>query len=174
MMSILVSLSDLFGPDAQVIQLESGKEKSKPVYVAVLYSLIFPIVATAFTMVVKYINKTLKLNTNDWLQMYNLIWSTICTVLCIVHFVKNSETFSWKFLLEGMISGICTTIGATFATLALQVENAPQGPTTAVMNTRIMMLVIIDCFVSRSLPSILQWIGLLFGILGTLIVSIPD
>ena len=66
-MGILVSLSDLFGDDAKVVKLDDSIEERTPTYVAVLYGLIFPGFASFFTLMVKYVNKQLKLETNDWM-----------------------------------------------------------------------------------------------------------
>ena len=62
----------------------------------------------------------------------------------------------------------------TFAVRALTIEGAPQGPTTAVIGLRIILVVFIDSLNSRVLPTSLQWIGFIFCIMGILTLSMPD
>ena len=84
-MTILISLSDLFGPDAKEEKLNDPNGKTTPVYVAVLYAFIYPVVATAFTMTVKYI-KMLKLSADDWLLGYNFVWALVVSIIAIIYF----------------------------------------------------------------------------------------
>ena len=65
-------------------------------------------------------------------------------------------------------------IGATFAVYALNVEGHPQGPKVAVMQSRIVLLVLLDSLFKRTFPSYMQWIGLIVGITGTLILTVPE
>ena len=65
-------------------------------------------------------------------------------------------------------------IGATFAVYALNVEGHPQGPKVAVMQSRIVLLVLLDSLFKKTLPSYMQWIGLIVGITGTLILTVPE
>ena len=65
-MAIFIALSDLFGPEAPIDQLQAS-EKQAPVYIAVLYSFIFPIAGTFMVMLTAYVNRNLKLSSNDWI-----------------------------------------------------------------------------------------------------------
>ena len=93
----------------------------------------FPAAATFFTLIVKYTNKTLKLDGDDWMQGYNLIFGFVCTLIGIASWLTHEGTFSWTYLYQGAISGTCTMIGATFAVYALNIDGAPQGVKVAVM-----------------------------------------
>ena len=64
-MTILVSLSDLFSSANEEKMLVPDDQESVSVYVAVLFSLIFVAVATSFTMVIKYVNKSIRLKSTD-------------------------------------------------------------------------------------------------------------
>ena len=170
-MSIMVSLADLFGPEAKPIELDSNQ--ITPTYKAILTALLFPLVATAFTIKIKYI-KILKISTEDWLFAYNLSWGFVFCLIAIAYWWINPENFELKFLVIGSVSGICTIIGCLLATYALRVDGAPQGPTCALFNSRIIFLVIIDAVVMQVSPPLIQWLGLLAGVFGTLILAIPD
>ena len=71
--TILVSLSELFSDkaEAQVISVE----QSVPTYVAVLATLVMPIVTTFFANVIRYADVNLKLDPSDWTCSYMLIMS---------------------------------------------------------------------------------------------------
>ena len=170
-MSIMVSLADLFGPEAKPIELDSNQ--ITPTYKAILTALLFPLVATAFTIKIKYI-KILKISTEDWLFAYNLAWGFVFCFVAIAHWWMNPENFELRFLIIGSVSGICTIIGCLLATYALRVDKAPQGPTCALFNSRIIFLVIIDAVVMQVSPTLIQWLGLFAGVLGSLILAIPD
>ena len=142
-MSILVALSDLFSPDAQVIKLDLNSEKKVPIYVAVLSSLIFPLTCSVMTMIVKY-SKTLKLDATDWVCGNSLLYGIIAAVAGIVNFLNEKGTFRWSYLVQGFVGGSLTMLGAALITKALMVDKAPNGPTIAVYNSQIMMLVVID------------------------------
>ena len=63
--------------------------------------------------------------------------------------------------------------GALFAVYAINVPG-PSGPKMAVMQCRVVLLVLLDSLLKRTVPSYMQLIGLVVGIFGTLILSIPD
>ena len=65
-MAILVALSDLFSGNAQEIKLDPTVEKKVPIYVAILYSLIFPLSAGFMNTLVKYTKVNLRLEAPDW------------------------------------------------------------------------------------------------------------
>ena len=65
-MAILVALSDLFSENAEEIKLDQAVEKKIPIYVAILYSLIFPLSAGFMNTLVKYTKINLRLEATDW------------------------------------------------------------------------------------------------------------
>ena len=93
LMSILISLSDLFGPNAQAIKRDGLTKETVPVYEAVLYSLIFPLSGTFMTFLIRYNNVVLRLDSIDAAHSFALIYSLIGTVACIIHFLNNEGTF---------------------------------------------------------------------------------
>ena len=145
-MVILISLSDLFGPAAKVEILDGMIEQATPVYIAVLYAFLFPIVDVVFANVVKYI-KVLKLSADDWLFGYNFAWSLVVSIIAIYCWQKDVVAFELKYLIAGSISGVCTMIGALLATHALKIDGAPQGPTMALCNSKLLLLVAIDSII---------------------------
>ena len=67
-----------------------------------------------------------------------------------------------------------TLFGTVLGISALNVDGAANGPTCAVLNAQIMLLLVVDLIIQHTVPSLMQWSGLILGVLGTLILSIPD
>ena len=63
--TICVSLSELFQAEdsKQEIKVVDGRT---PIYVAVLTSLVFPLVCAIFSVLIKYADKNLRLDAFDW------------------------------------------------------------------------------------------------------------
>ena len=70
--------------------------------------------------------------------------------------------------------GCCTVMAACTSIMALNVDGAPAGPCVAVMSSQIIISLVVDCIIQLQAPVLLQWIGLIFGIIGTLVLSVPD
>jgi hypothetical protein len=71
--SVLVSLSELFSDKAQDINVEH----QIPTYIAILASLVMPVVCTFFVNLIKYADKNLKLDPTDWTCSYMLLFSAV-------------------------------------------------------------------------------------------------
>ena len=65
-MTVFIAISDIFGPNADTVKIDEISEEKVPIYVAVLYSLLFPIAGSLMTMLIKYQHKYLRLNSTDW------------------------------------------------------------------------------------------------------------
>ena len=65
-MTVFIAISDIFGPNVEDIKIDESTEEKVPVYVAVLYSLLFPVAGSANVMIIQYQNKYLRLYTTDW------------------------------------------------------------------------------------------------------------
>ena len=65
-MTVFIAISDIFGSNADTVKIDEISEEKVPIYVAVLYSLLFPIAGSLMTMLIKYQSKYLRLNSTDW------------------------------------------------------------------------------------------------------------
>ena len=92
---------------ALIISLPNHTEKTvvkaemtdlTPTYQAVLLGLMFPVFTSAWTLLVKYVNRTVRLEQNDWMFAYNLILGVFLTTIGIFSFYRDEETFSWTHL----------------------------------------------------------------------------
>ena len=80
-MSILVSLSDLFSNDKKLEKDVVITSDRMPIYKAILYSLVYPVVCTIMTYVVKFAYKSLKLASFDFAMAYQFFYSWVFFIL---------------------------------------------------------------------------------------------
>ena len=171
-MSIFVGLSDLFGSKQAGIIVIVGDRM--PMYKAVLYSMIYPVVATSGTFIAKYAYNTVRITSIDFVMTFTFIYSWVFFILGIIQWTSHGVEFTWKYFIQGTIVGCCTVMAACTSIMALNIDGAPAGPCVAVMSSQIIISLIVDCIIQLQAPVPLQWIGLIFGIIGTLVLSIPD
>ena len=83
-MAILIALSDLFGDNPATVKLEPDSERT-PAWHAVLVAFIYPLMASFMTLLNKYANVTLKVDSTDWVYAHTLAFSVVCTAIGAVH-----------------------------------------------------------------------------------------
>ena len=110
----------------------------------------------------------------DASMFYYLLNGIFLIVPSIFVFSLNPSSFSKHYFMQGFWGSIASTVACTFVDYALGMKDAPKGPVVALLNTRIVLVLIIDALIAKSVLTAMQWIGLLFGIIGTLILCIPD
>ena len=72
----------------------------------------------------------------------------------------------------GLASAIINTLG--LVAVAKAFASGPAGPVSAVSSISNIILVIIEAFKKRQVPTIYQFIGLILGIAGSLVLVIPE
>lgn len=98
LMSILVSLSDLFGnPTTETTMVIIGKRM--PVYEAVLYSLVFPVMATAMTLLIKYSYHNMRVSGVDFGMAFLLFYSMVFFAIGLYMWISNAVEFTWRYFL---------------------------------------------------------------------------
>ena len=172
-MAILISLADLFTQDAEEVEIVGKLETKLPVYKALLLSLIYPFGVVMFVRLIK-IASNMRLNLIDWSMAYFLLSGIVLIIPSIIVFATNKSIFSWYYFVQGFGGSFCSCIAGTLADYALGLKHAPPGPTVAFLNVRIVIVVLVDALLNQFMPSYIQWIGLVIGIAGTLILSMPD
>lgn len=80
--------------------------------------------------------------------------------------------FSFYYFWIGLVSAIINTLG--LVAIANAFRSGPGGPVSAVSSISNILLVVIECIKTHEIPTILQWVGLILGIVGSLILVIPD
>ena len=93
-MSILVALSDLYGEESAKDTVIVGEHM--PIYKALLYSLIFPVVATAMTFMVKYASKTVRISSYDFAWAFQFFYSWVFLALGVYKWISHDVDFTLK------------------------------------------------------------------------------
>ena len=94
-MSVLVSLSDLFSGHGDSIQEIVITEQRMPIYKAVLYSMVFPVVGTAMTYIVRYANNTVRLESFDFAMGFQFIFSIVFFLIGLWQWLSHGVEFTW-------------------------------------------------------------------------------
>ena len=157
---------------SQNVPLTPEEEESTPMWVAVLASLVMPIVCTFFIMVIKYSNETLNNDPRDWTTALWLI-ASICWQISGVVAFSQDETFEWSKFINGSIASALNLAGCLFVITCFS-TGAPAGPASALVNMQTVLVVIIAAIASGIMPSWIEIVGLLIGIFGAMLLTIPD
>ena len=67
-----------------------------PVYKAVLYSMVFPVVGTAMTYIVKYANNTVRLESFDFAMGFQFIFSVVFFLIGLWQWLSHGVEFTWE------------------------------------------------------------------------------
>ena len=147
--TILVSLSELFSDKAEVQVITA--EESVPTYVAVLATLVMPLVTTFFANVIRYVDVNLKLDPSDWTCSYMLIMSIVFQIVGIVYFNTKVE-FNLYLWIRGSIGSVFNCLGLIFLIGALNTPNAPYGPIGALVNLQSIVICVVEAVRNLTVP----------------------
>ena len=148
--TILVSLSELFSDKAE-IQVISAEE-SVPTYVAVLATLVMPLVTTFFANVIRYADVNLKLDPSDWTCSYMLIMSIAFQIVGIVNFSNGNVEFNLNLWIRGTVGSVFNCLGLIFLIGALNTPNAPYGPIGALVGLQSILICVVEAVRNRTVP----------------------
>ena len=116
----------------------------------------------------------MRLNLIDLSMAYFLISSIILTIPSVIIFATNRSFFSWNYFIQGSGGSFFTCIAGTLSDYARGRKDCQSGPQVALINVRIVIVILVDALLNHFMPSYIQCIGLVIGIVGTLVLSIPD
>lgn len=100
------------------------------------------------------------------------LYSFGCTVYAVFRFGYQGDTFDWDCFYAGSMSAILNTVG--FMMLGISVVIGYAGPANALNSIQAVVLTMLSISVMHQIPSRLQVIGMILGMVGTIIVSIGD
>lgn len=132
-----------------------------------------PVVCVFMVVLNRHVLVTLKVSADDYTFAYFFTLSLALTIAAAVHFGNNPELFDvalfWQgFLASGFNLISCFIAGLAFAT------GGPVGVIAALLSSQCVILTILFALVNATVPNFLQIIGLITGVLGALVISIPD
>ena len=172
--ALLVSLSQVIAPATVDPSLAgSSPADQTPLWVAVLCSCIMPLVCTFFIIVIKHSNETLMLDAKDWTIAYWGLASLVFQICGIVSFMGNEGSFDMAKWVNGFIASLFNLIGSLFA-ISSYATGCPIGPCSALITTQTIVVVVASAILTQTMPPRLQIIGLLFGIFGAMLLTIPE
>lgn len=177
--AVCVSLSEVISPaDAQtssaIISGDSAEAGDKlPVWIAVLSSFAMPVICSMFIIVIKHANETLKLTARDFTIAYWAVMSLVFQIVGIVSFVQNEGSFKLYLFINGFLASFFNLVGCVFAISSFQ-TGAPIGPTSALISTQVIFVTVAVSLWKMEMPLPLQTVGLVIGMIGALMLTIPD
>ena len=121
-MTVFISLSDLFSKDKEDLTVLQDPHRKYPVYKALLLALLHPLTVVFFVQSIRATCK-LRLNLIDMSMAYFLISSIVITVPSLIMFATTSVNFSWYYFWQGFGGSVASCIGATLADLAFGKKN---------------------------------------------------
>jgi len=171
--AIFISLSEVFkASDPDSPEVVTADEDKTPVWVAILVSFCPP---TFFSLnifvVLKYVNETLKIDAMDFAVAYWGMASAVYQIFAIFYFLQVEDSFDWGLWVNGSIASLLNLIGGIFSICAYATM-APPGPSTALIGNQTIIVIIVSAVMLGKVPSGLQIIGLIFGILGSLVLTV--
>ena len=171
--TICVSLSELFQGDESKLEVRLVEGRT-PIYVAVLVSLVFPIVCAVFSCLIKYADKKLRLDAFDWNCSSMGMMSLAFQIVGIINFSSGAVEFNLGHFVRGSFGSLGNLSGTVWIIAAFNSDGAPFGPILALVNMQAILVMIVDAIRSQTIPYSLQFVGLALGIFGALLLTIPD
>ena len=171
--TICVSLSELFQGDESKLE-QRLVEGRTPIYVAVLVSLVFPIVCAVFSCLIKYADKNLRLDAFDWNCSSLGIMCLAFQIVGVINFSSGAIEFNLGHFIRGSFGSLGNLSGTVWIIAAFNSDGAPFGPILALVNMQAILVMIVDAVRSQTLPYSLQFVGLALGIFGALLLTVPD
>lgn len=162
-----ISLSNLFeGSDDYADPVDP-----LPIYVPVLFSCLLPVIFSCFGMFTKYVFGVKKIAPDDFTFAYFLIFKGSVFVLSPIYFMNND--IDWSLYIMGFFGSMLDVSGCYFANAAVATGN-PVGPIFALCDSQWLFVTILVAIVAGIIPHWMQLIGLCFGGVGALILSLTE
>ena len=145
-----------------------------PVYAAVLVSLLMPLVCTIFANFIKYADKVVRLNALDWNCAFYFFMTLTFQIIGLYNFFTGAIEFEFELWIRGFFASLVNLLGSVFIISAFNTDGAPYGPIGALVNMQSIVVVCAEAIRTMTMPYSLQIAGLVLGIVGALILTIPD
>jgi drug/metabolite transporter (DMT)-like permease len=91
----------------------------------------------------------------------------------LVYWYLHPGSFNFSFLVLGCFGSCLQVIGGISLNLSLA-KSKEAGPPLAVISCQMIVLTVVAALVNGHVPTVLQLVGLAFGLLGMLILVVPD
>ena len=92
----------------------------------------------------------------------------------IVNFSNGAVEFNLNLWIRGTFGSVLNCLGLIFLIGALNTPNAPYGPIGALVNLQSIVICVVEAVRNLTVPFWLQIVGMLIGIFGAMVLTIPD
>lgn len=144
-----------------------------PTWIAILWGFITPCFFLAQSFYTKFITQP-KYNFDAKTASFGTssVTSFFVIYLGVIWYWRSVKPFDCTLFLYGIAGSILDNIGKSFIQSAF--SNGPAGPVTAIVEMDNIILVIFDAIRTWSLPSGLEILGFILGIIGALCFAFED
>lgn len=132
-----------------------------------------PSVCTVYAMIMRYVEKHLKLDPTDFATSYWGLMSLIFQIIAVYNYCQPEFVFDWYLWTMGFFGSVLNLGGCAFVVAAF-CSGSPIGPIGALVSSQTILVTILDSLFNWRLPNWIQIIALCLGLLGTFMLSIPD
>ena len=132
-----------------------------------------PVVCTLYVIVIKHSNETLNNASYDFTIGTWLVLSLVFQLIGFGSFFGAEGSFDWTLWINGTIASFFNLCGCVFA-ISSFATGEPIGPISALICTQTILVVVITAFIEMKVPSVMELIGLVFGLFGAMLLTIPD
>ena len=139
----------------------------------ILFSLTVPIAQAANIVIAKQVTTVLKVNARDFTFSFYFVMGSIFFIYSMTSFYFNSNSFESKYFYTGALGSTFQILGVLMINLAIGTGKAA-GPCMALVSCQMVVLTAASSLINGLVPNFMQWLGLIFGISGALILVIPD
>ena len=124
-------------------------------------------------MVSKITSVVYKAPGRDYTFAFFLVFSSVLFIASMIYFLTNEGTFDLNSYLIGAVGSTCQIIAVLCMNLGISTGKA-SGPIVAIVSCQMLLMTVASSIINHLVPNGMQIIGLVFGILGAMILVIPD
>jgi drug/metabolite transporter (DMT)-like permease len=144
-----------------------------PKWVAVLFGLLTPVFFVTSGLFIKHLTSArVGFDAMTISFATSCFSSTLIMILGIAWFWQEVEVFNKKLFIIGIFGSIFDSVGK--ACIQKAYSKGPAGPVSAFVELNNVLLVVFEGLRYWQLPKSLELIGFLLGIIGALVLCIPD
>lgn len=165
--TIIITLSGSAGTKGY----EQAIAPTSPTWVPALFGLVTPMTFCSNGILTKHLTSD-KVGFNPSRLSFNIYFLVNLVIMIIAIIYWQNYPFNKQLFYLGLGGSIINTCGIVCIQNAL--SNGPAGPISALAATPSFFLVIIESIKYGKVPSTMEWIALVFGFYGAMVLVIPD
>jgi drug/metabolite transporter (DMT)-like permease len=173
MLIILVCVVFISFSTDTITTSEVNAETKLAVYIPILFSFTVPCAQAANIMIAKRVTTVLGVSPWDYTIGCYCVMACMFQIWGLFYWFSNPGKFDLYYLILGAIGSLLQVIGVLCLNLAITTAKAA-GPAIAIVSTQMIVLTMASAVLAGLVPNFMQWMGLVFGLLGAMVLVIPD